>query len=305
MLGECLTAVSRLHLPRDVRLRVVVFDNDAAGSARGVVLAAPPAPDGRPIEHVVEPRRGLCAVRNRALEEALDDDADALVFLDDDEQPMPDWLEKLWEGFDASQADLAGGPVSIRADTSRRSLLAWFVHLSLVLNVHVRNAFRAFRSARGRQPAIMTGNWIVRLSFVRAHGLRFDERFGRTGGEDADFHRRLLGLGGRTRWLEHARVVETVPPERSRLGYVFRRRFDSGAVRTGTVAAQQGRWAAAKRFTPGACGMLFVGSVLLAVSPATALVTLPLALGHFGRGTGYLAGLFGFRSEHYATTSGD
>lgn len=304
MLGECLVAVSRLRLPRDVQLRVVVFDNDAAASALEVVLAAPTASDGRPIEHLVEPRRGLCAVRNRALEEALADDADALVFLDDDEQPLPDWLEKLWEGFDTSQADLAGGPVSIRASTGERSLLSAFVHLSLALNARARNTYRAWSAARGRQPAIVTNNWIVRLSFVRAHGLRFDDRFGRTGGEDADFHRRLLGLGGRTRWLEHARVVETVPPERSRLGYVFRRRFDSGALRTGTVATQHGRWAAAKRFTPGACGMFFVGLVLLAVSPATALITLPLALGHLGRGAGYLAGLCGFRSEHYATTTG-
>src|SRR6478752_6966716 len=59
--------------------RIVVVDNDPLGGAREQVLEWA----DRRVTYVHEPRPGIASARNRALDEALD--ADALVFIDDDE----------------------------------------------------------------------------------------------------------------------------------------------------------------------------------------------------------------------------
>ncbi len=302
MLRDALEGIRRLHIPSRLRVSVIVIDNDPAGSARAVVDAV--AAGDLPIDYAREPRRGLSSARNRAIDEAIDREADALIFLDDDETPAPDWLDELWSGFAAEQADLAGGPVGVRPPATTIAPRHFFVQRSIALNARLRRVSRAIRATLGKPVTITTNNWIARMSFVRRHGLRFDPRFDRSGGEDTDFYRKVVAAGGRARWLPRARVDETIPLERLRCGYVFRRRFDSGIVRTATAAARQGAWVAVCRFTPGACLMFITGSLLLLAAPITALLTLPMALGQFGRGSGYFAGLLGARSHHYQTTTG-
>ena len=68
--------------------RVLVIDNDAAASAAPIVdMLADPS-----LTYVVEPTPGIAAARNRALAETS---TDLIVFIDDDERPVADWLELL------------------------------------------------------------------------------------------------------------------------------------------------------------------------------------------------------------------
>ncbi len=72
---------------------IVVVDNDAGGSARDVAEAF-----GTRVRYVHEPVPGIAAGRARAVAETVG--ADALIFIDDDEEPRPGWLAALlgtWE----------------------------------------------------------------------------------------------------------------------------------------------------------------------------------------------------------------
>lgn len=74
-----------------------------------VVTTAEDAPDKAPElnnETIVSDRKGLCAQRNKGLEQAMNS-SDVIVFFDDDFVPHPTFLERLEAAFLSSQ-DVAG-----------------------------------------------------------------------------------------------------------------------------------------------------------------------------------------------------
>jgi succinoglycan biosynthesis protein ExoM len=82
-----------------------------------------------------------------------------------------------------------------------------------------------------RHPHLRTGDAMARaasglllldLRRIRELGLSFDERFGRTGGEDSYFTGRLTQLGGRILWCAEAIADELVPAERLTRDYQLR-----------------------------------------------------------------------------------
>ncbi len=91
LLKECLDSVAQAHVPVGTTLVVTIIDNDAEQSARALVESMA---SGFPVslEYIAEPRRGIPCARNRAIAEAHRLNSDYLVFIDDDEWVMPDWL---------------------------------------------------------------------------------------------------------------------------------------------------------------------------------------------------------------------
>ena len=111
LLADFLESYSRISLPPDCHVRLLVVDNDARASGLPTFTAwRDRLPHAR---YVVEPRVGIPVARNRALDEALTDGADALCFIDDDETPEKDWLVRLVDAWRQSGATLIGGPVEV------------------------------------------------------------------------------------------------------------------------------------------------------------------------------------------------
>ncbi|MDQ1631403.1 MAG: succinoglycan biosynthesis protein ExoM [Frankiaceae bacterium] len=188
---------------------VLVVDNDPAAGARGVVQAV----DGA--RYVHEPTPGIAAARNRALDEA--GDAAQLVFVDDDEWPEPDWLARLLGSAEATGAAAVVGPVVSRfVGTPSRFVAAG-------------RFFDRRRLPSGTTVDVAaTNNLLLDLAVVRGAGLRFDERFGLSGGSDTLFTRQLHAAGGRLVWDDAAVVHDEVPAARLTAGWVLRRALRSG-----------------------------------------------------------------------------
>jgi succinoglycan biosynthesis protein ExoM len=191
--------------------RIVVVDNDPEASAREVVgtFAA------RGVEYVVEPRPGIAAARNRALDEA--GDAEALVFLDDDERPAPGWLSTLVAAWQEWQCTAVAGPVvsSFEGPVDR-----WVENCS---------TFRRRRLATGTVVrGAATNNLLLDLARLRALDLRFDDRFGLSGGSDTLLTHTMVKRGGEIRWCDDAVMLETVPVERATRRWALRRSFRTG-----------------------------------------------------------------------------
>jgi hypothetical protein len=208
---------------------------------------------------VHEPRPGISAARNRALDEA--GDADALVFLDDDELPSPGWLSGLVATWRAHGCAAVAGPVP--------PLLTGPVD-PWVLGSGVFD--RPERATGTLLPGAGAGNLLLDLAQVRSLGLRFDERLGLTGGEDTLFTHALLRGGGQIRWCAEAVAVETVPAARLTRPWVRRRSYRSAGswsraelLLAGSPAA---RWRLRASVTAKAAGKLawaaltLVGAVL-------------------------------------------
>jgi cellulose synthase/poly-beta-1,6-N-acetylglucosamine synthase-like glycosyltransferase len=191
---------------------VLVVDNDPDGSARESVQGW--AAEG--VRYAHEPRPGISAARNRALTEAAD--ADALVFIDDDELPSPEWLRSLVSAWQRWGCAAVTGPVVARFSGP---VDAW---------VAGSGVFEPFRASTGDLlRGAGAGNLLLDMTVVRALGLSFDERTGLTGGEDTMFTRSLLRAGRTIRWAEDALATETVPAERTTRAWVLRRVFRSAS----------------------------------------------------------------------------
>ncbi|WP_309323413.1 glycosyltransferase family 2 protein [Actinomyces stomatis] len=212
-------------------VEVLVIDNDAEGTGREAALAAaaeagaevrfsaegPMEPGTVSLCYVVEERPGVAAVRNRALDET--DGCDLLVFIDDDEEPEPGWLAALVGLWASTGCQAVAGPVIPVYEVEPE---AWVRQGEFFVR-------RTWPTGTVR-PVAASNCLLLDLGFVRRAGLRFDEAFGATGGEDTLFTRRLSAAGGVIRWCDEARVRDHVPASRLTRPWILRRQRSHAAT---------------------------------------------------------------------------
>lgn len=185
---------------------VLVVDNDPLSSAKDV--AAGFLKDG--VVYVVEPTPGIAAARNRAIDESTA--ARFLVFIDDDECPADGWLLALLNTRSQFACSAVVGPV---VSTFEASPSPW---------VEGSQMFDTTERATGTiVEGAATNNLLLDLVDLRRNGLRFDERFGLTGGSDSMLTRRMSSQGLQIRWCAEARVTELVPSHRATRRWVLSR----------------------------------------------------------------------------------
>ena len=223
-LREVLDQIEESALPIDV----LVVDNDADASARGVVDALA----DRGVRHVVEPAPGIAAARNRAIAESSD--RDVLIFIDDDEEPRAGWLIALLATYRSSGAAAVVGPVVSEFDGAVDPWIAaggFFERRRLPTGTTVQ--------------AAATNNLLLDLRKIRALGLSFDERFGLSGGSDTLFTRTLTSAGQSIIWCDQAIVVDHVSQARATREWVTKRamRYGNSWSRT-SVALSASRMSA-------------------------------------------------------------
>ena len=96
--------------------------------------------------------------------------------------------------------------------------------------VTASGAFDSWEAADGAQVrSADTGNLLLDLGVVERLGLRFDPRYGLTGGEDSLFTRQLTRAGGVIRFAAGAVVTKRVPAARARRTWVLERSLRSGS----------------------------------------------------------------------------
>ncbi|MGP5056277.1 glycosyltransferase family A protein [Brachybacterium paraconglomeratum] len=282
-------------LAEDARLGIVVVDNDPDGSAKAVV-------DGvgdQRIRYVIEPSPGISSARNRVLDEAAD--ADVLVFLDDDETPHAQWLVHLLKTHREHDADAVCGPVHAVFDGGEDPWIAAGGYYLGQRREGMRTGEVLGRAA--------TNNLLLDLAEVRRIGLRFDARFGASGGEDSLFTGQLTASGGRLVLCAEAVVDDLVPRERNRRGVNLARvraqagthvRVEQELARTrGERLRGTGRWAVIGSGQVLKGGALVLGGRVTGDLRRRAQGELRVA-----RGLGALGGCLGAVASPYARTDG-
>jgi len=267
--------------------RVLVVDNDPAGSAAGV--AAEFAGEG--VEYVREDWAGIAAARNRAMDESSADRL--LVMIDDDELPQPRWLDALLDTWSREQAALVAGRVIASFESDLDPWIAagdFFTRRNLTTGAEITVS--------------AAGNVLLDLDQVRRLGIRFDESLGLSGGEDTLFSRQLHAAGGRMVWCAESVIHDRVPFSRMSRSWVLRRARSHGstAVRVDLMlASTAGRLRVRTRRLIG--GMLRVGLGVgrflagwVVRSPRHQARGLRAAM----RGVGMITAVLGMRNEEYA-----
>lgn len=195
-----------------VDVDIVIVDNDPDGGAADVV----DRPGwGDRVRYVHEPVAGLAAARNRALDAA--EDSRLLAFIDDDGHPEPGWLVNLVGAWLANDCAAVAGRVLERFEVAPPE---W---------ISVSGLFHRPSFPTGTEmPAAASGNLLLDLDVLRSEGLRFDRRFGLTGGEDTLLTTRLAAGGHRIVWCDEARITDLVPADRLTRSWVTQRAWSHG-----------------------------------------------------------------------------
>lgn len=180
------------------------------------------------------PSPGLAAVRNRALELALELDCEFLALIDDDEIPPPHWLRAFVECQRETGADLLFGPVRATfPDTAPE----WVVE-------------GGFFNCTGNTPD--SANAFIRMKILPENRAKwFRPQFAGLGGEDADLFGRLLANGASKARADAAILSEDTPAERTTARYIRRRGLRDGAVAAQRIALRDD-WAWHRKFRAGA-----------------------------------------------------
>ena len=223
---------------------IMVIDNDERPTAAEI------AAEYTSVRYVHEPRPGIAAARNRALRESTNERL--LVFIDDDERPRDGWLAGLLETWDRYRPAAVVGPV---VSTFAAPPDPW---------IDAGGFFVRLRHPTGTTVRLAaTNNLLLDLEVIRSLDLRFDDRFGTTGGSDTLFTRGLVHAGHQIVWCDEAIVTDVVPPERSTRDWVIRRaeRMGNSGSRVALVLAPSGmrRWLVRVGLIGGGLARVVVG----------------------------------------------
>lgn len=271
----------------DPKAEVLVVDNDPEQTASAAVGEL-----GTAVRYASEPEPGIAAARNRAIQ--IGGDADALVFIDDDEIPADGWLRALVERWRTSGCDGVTGPVVSQFE---QPVDEW---------VTASGYFDEWVFGDGELvPAAASNNLLLDLRTLRRLNLWFDPAFGLTGGSDSRLSWELVRRGGRIIWAPEAKVTEIVPADRANRQWVRRRitRTANAWARVQLDLADSRTQRMRVRMAMSARGVAIAGRGAVQVARArlgdaperTARGSCEMA-----RGSGLLTGLWGHRVVEYA-----
>lgn len=192
-------------------IRIVVVDNDPAGSARAVATELGTA-------YRLMPTPGIAAVRQAILDAASDDEL--TVMIDDDVLPEPGWLDGLLASWSENRPTVVVGFVRY---VWPEGTDPWIV---------AGGFMRRVRTPPGtRLAGLSTGSVLVDTAQVRRLGVRFDVSLGLVGGEDFLFGREIVRRGGTIVSGSDSVARDDVPSERTTRAFVRRRTISQGQAR--------------------------------------------------------------------------
>jgi len=191
------------------RHSIVVADNDASESARQIVGESQKT-SPLPVTYCLESRKNIALVRNKAI---ANSHGEFIAFIDDDEFPVPQWLELLIKAQRDSGADGVLGPVNPFFDYTPPK---WAIRGRFFERPRHENGFRI------RLSDARTGNVLLRRSLFANQAEPFLSQFN-NGGEDVDFFRRMMAKGHVFIWCDEAIAYEEVTVSRCSRSYLLKR----------------------------------------------------------------------------------
>jgi glycosyltransferase involved in cell wall biosynthesis len=242
-------------------VELIVVDNRPDPATRELCLKA----SGRlplRLHYTEEAQPGITYARNRAVAVALERGASFVAFIDDDDEPRPDWLIRLLECQASSGADLVFG--------------SWILDDQMPKWARDSGIFRAPDKPKRKQGTgryglpecastcnILAGRAI--LEKVAAGGPVFSHAFRFSGGEDKDFFLRACELGAQVASATGSIVQRNHDPERYTTRGLLRRGFKNGCSRV-NMASSHGDRGYRLRMLGSALGKFSISLFLLPFS---------------------------------------
>lgn len=238
LLVKALHSVLALEGLDDVRYEILVVDNSDEESARSAIDDFVTTTSCNHVRYLPAHPPNIAVARNAGVDAAQ---GDFIAMIDDDMTVQPGWLAAVLPMLRETTFDVFCGPVEAvfeNPELATRESRKFF-HRSAPLEKGTELRVMGPRRTRSFVPA--TSNSVFRRQTCFADGLRFDLRYGRTGGEDVDLFCRLERQGRRFAWVSDAWTSETVPAHRCNFDYLERRSFAGGQTFAATYVRNSRR----------------------------------------------------------------
>lgn len=217
MLSKLLSKLQDQVTNNQFTYSAVVVDNDANQSARDTVTDCK-LKSAIQIDYFCEPEQNIALARNKAVENA---NGNFIAFIDDDEFPDDSWLINLFQTYHEYKCTGVLGPVKPYFEDAPPE---WLVRGNFcVRDSHKTGSVLQHKNTR-------TGNVLLSSTVFEDKENRFRTEFGRTGGEDIEFFYKLIGEGHIFIWCDESPVYETVPPERWKKSFYFKKYLRMGGL---------------------------------------------------------------------------
>lgn len=164
------------------------------------------------VRQIDSPKNNIATGRNMVLDSSK---YRYIAFIDDDEIPTKQWLIELAKVMFEHNCAAVSGPVHAQYPEGTSKLLK---------SIDLHNTIDKFDGDDLRY----TGTGNVLIDKEKILDLRFDEKYGRTGGSDTDFFLRLTDTYERILWAEKAALSEKIPADRASFRYFLNRCISQG-----------------------------------------------------------------------------
>lgn len=305
MLTQTLESFTALDAPVNSDVSIIVVENDTTSSISEIIETFANEMPFK-ILHILETKPGIPAARNRAVAEAIKDNADVILFIDDDEAVAKDWLSAILERYRNCELKLIGGPVIALYEKAPKGFLKTIIWQG-VRDRFKRRASRAeklWSKGRENEITVVTNNWLADKSIFTEHDIWFDETLIKSGGSDTDFFYRCLDNGIKTGWAPDAIVYETNPDSRLTPSYVFWRACHQRRASVDRKIRSRGFRKFAVKSIPEVIyrlAIILLGPILVILSGGKFLTRYIRSVGTL---YGLISGIMGARSTLYVEITG-
>lgn len=218
MLEKSLNSIKELIIPQNIRVEILVVDNDSEKSAEKTVEKIKQELN-IPIHYKIEIERGISNARNKALEEVLELGASHILFFDDDEILDRNCLiEHINLYQNNKDTVISTGPTINKFIDKLPSYIT--KHLVFKQKTSKRTGQIIDHSA--------CGNVFFPVSLIKDYNLRFSKEYTFMGGEDGDFFKRAFALGFTIVWNNEAVIYEMVSKSRGNINWILKKCYYNG-----------------------------------------------------------------------------
>ncbi len=194
---------------------VIVVDNDPEASAKTYVSKYAKKSDLN-VKYYNDPNPGVANARNTALKAAS---GRYLVFLDDDQEALENWVQELLKTSQKYGAALVFGPTIAQINAHPK------------YQAYYQKFFSRF--GEGLETGLIDaffgcGNSLIDTDLCKLPSPPFDPDTNETGGEDDLLFTTLISQGAKIAWAKKAEAYEHVPEDRSSPQYIKKRSFAFG-----------------------------------------------------------------------------
>lgn len=296
MLKDALLSINKLEIPENIKVEVLIVDNDKEQSGKRIFEEILPEMKCK-MHYFVEENRGISNARNKVLEEAIKLGASHILFFDDDEILTQDVLVKHIEMYNKTpDAHIISGPTINKFNDNYPQ----YIKKHMVFKQKTTKKTGLIRNN------CAAGNVFFPITIVKEFGLRFASEYVFMGGEDGDFFNRASKLGFNIVWCNEAVIEEVVPPTRANIPYILKKCYYNGFA--GTYAKFKNNKKISKKllYTVKTLLVLFGNFVLIAPSALLGLTSFFNMLGTTYRTYGKICGTLSSKPYNfYATIYGE